>query len=34
MLQEGLKECGSDIRVQDIAELLYQQAAKDTDGIK
>jgi Fe-S oxidoreductase len=34
MLQDGLKECGSDIRVQDIAELLYQQAAKDTDGIK
>jgi len=34
MLQYGLKECGSDIRVQDIAELLYQQAAKDTNGIK
>jgi len=29
MLQDGLKECGSDIRVQDIAELLYQQLISD-----
>ncbi len=27
MLQDGLKECGSDIQVQDLAELLYQQVA-------
>jgi Fe-S oxidoreductase len=25
MLQDGLKECGSDIRVMDLAELMYQQ---------
>ncbi len=32
MLRDGLKECGSDKRVQDIAELLYQQATIDAEG--
>jgi hypothetical protein len=34
MLRDGLKECGSDIRVQDIAELLFQQATNDAAGKK
>jgi Fe-S oxidoreductase len=29
MLQDGLRACDSDIRVQDIAELLYQQTTND-----
>jgi len=31
MLQDGLKECDSNIRIQDIAELLYQQATNDVE---
>ena len=31
MLQDGLKECSSDIRVLDIAELLYQQVTNDPE---
>jgi Fe-S oxidoreductase len=32
MLQDGLKACDSNIRVQDIAELLYRQAVNDAEG--